>query len=149
MGSNVYAFDASSGNLWTTSGGMVGSVRFDHGNLVFESALAHDTMNMATGHVTSAQGAPGDAGVDAVDESSAESPDKRLRVTRDVTNGVVDVTYGGNRVATIDIGADAYVLTDDHGKSQVFGDRTHARCNVGSAWLPLEACAPLLDRVSL
>jgi hypothetical protein len=41
--------------------------------------------------------------------------------------------------AELDIGSDAYVVTKN-GKSHVLGNRASVRCNVGSAWLPLEAC---------
>ena len=136
MGSNIYAYDASGKRLSKNEGGnMTSSLHFEGDKLVLHSMMQGMSIDVATGKSTTVP--LSDAGADERDVS----PDKKLKAEVDASR-VVRVNG-----VELDIGADAFVATKS-GKSQVFGNRASARCNVGSRWLPLEACDALLGSVS-
>lgn len=143
MGSNLYAYDASGKRLLSTYGGtMVSGVRIDGDHVLVNTPGYVETVDIATGSRT-----PGLLAAGPWPGSTATSPDKKLHVTAN-GDGTLAVTGFKGGGASIEIGADAWAATQN-GKTEVFGNRASARCNVGAAWLPLDACAALLGAVSL
>ena len=131
----VYGKD---GKLVASGAMMDGAMRFEARRLVVagtgatEEVLDLDTKQVTTRAASAAQQAPF--------PSDAMSRDGRWAVKNGEGRLIALEDMHAVLTATIDLAADAFVLTSPEGKITIGGDEASAGCRVGAAWLPLETC---------